>query len=92
VPGSPLSGRARFPVGAVVWDLNYRGDLEFLRQARAQAGERGLELHDGWRYFLHGWSQHIAQVYDLELAPPMFEQLAEAAEPLRQPTPATSQA
>jgi shikimate 5-dehydrogenase len=92
VPGSPLSGRARFPVGAVVWDLNYRGDLGFLRQARAQAGERGLELHDGWRYFLHGWSQHIAQVYGLELAPPLFERLAEAAEPLRQPTPATSQA
>jgi shikimate dehydrogenase len=90
VPGSPLSGRARFPVGALVWDLNYRGDLGFLWQAREQAGARGLELHDGWRYFLHGWSQHIAQVYDLELAPPLFERLAKAAEPLRQPTPATS--
>jgi shikimate dehydrogenase len=92
VPGSPLSGRARFPDGALVWDLNYRGDLGFLSQAREQAGARGLELHDGWRYFLHGWSQHIAQVYGLELAPPAFERLAEAAEPLRQPTPATSQA
>jgi shikimate 5-dehydrogenase len=91
VPGSPLSDRARFPVGALVWDLNYRGDLGFLRQAREQAGARDLELHDGWRYFLHGWSQHIAQVYDLELTPPLFERLAEAAEPLRQPTPATSQ-
>jgi shikimate 5-dehydrogenase len=92
VPGSPLSGRARFPAGALVWDLNYRGDLEFLRQAREQAGAHGLELHDGWRYFLYGWSQHIAQVYGLELTPPAFERLAEAAEPLRQPTPATSQA
>jgi shikimate dehydrogenase len=92
VPGSPLSERARFPRRALVWDLNYRGDLELLRQARAQAGARGLELHDGWRYFLHGWSQHIAQVYDLELAPGRFERLAEAAEPLRQPTPATSPA
>jgi shikimate dehydrogenase len=90
MPGSPLSGRARFPLGALVWDLNYRGDLGFLRQAREQAAVRGLELHDGWRYFLHGWSQHIAQVYDLELAPPRFERLAEAAEPLRQPTPATA--
>jgi shikimate 5-dehydrogenase len=42
VPGSPLSDRARFPIGALVWDLNYRGDLRFLRQARRQAGERGL--------------------------------------------------
>jgi shikimate dehydrogenase len=91
VPGSPLSDRARFPVGALVWDLNYRGDLGFLRQAREQAGARDLELHDGWRYFLHGWSQHIAQVYDLELTPPLSERLAQAAEPLRQPTPATSQ-
>lgn len=90
VPGSPLGNRARFPRGALVWDLNYRGDLGFLRQARDQAGARDLELHDGWRYFLHGWSQHIAQVYDLDLAPPLFERLAEAAEPLRQPTPATS--
>ncbi|HZA84825.1 MAG TPA: shikimate dehydrogenase [Actinomycetes bacterium] len=92
VPGSPLSDRARFPRGALVWDLNYRGDLGFLRQARGQAAARGLELHDGWRYFLHGWSQHIAQVYGLELAPGGFERLAEAAEPLRQPTPATSPA
>jgi shikimate dehydrogenase len=90
VPGSPLGDRARFPGGALVWDLNYRGGLRFLRQARAQAGERGLELHDGWRYFLHGWSQHIAQVYGLDLTPALFERLAEAAEPLRQPTPATS--
>jgi shikimate 5-dehydrogenase len=89
VPGSPLSGRARFPVGALVWDLNYRGDLVFLRQARDQAAEHGLDLHDGWRYFLHGWSQHIAEVYDLDLTPPLFARLAEAAEPLRQPTPAT---
>jgi shikimate 5-dehydrogenase len=34
LPGSPLSDRARFPAGTLVWDLNYRGDLQFLRQAR----------------------------------------------------------
>jgi shikimate dehydrogenase len=90
VPGSPLGNRARFPHRALVWDLNYRGDLGFLRQARDQAGARDLELHDGWRYFLHGWSQHIAQVYDLDLAPPLFDRLAAAAEPLHQPTPATN--
>jgi shikimate dehydrogenase len=90
VPGSPLSDRARFPAGALVWDLNYRGDLHFLRQARHQADERGLTLHDGWRYFLHGWSEHIAEVYDLDLTPALFTRLADAAEPLRQPTPATS--
>jgi shikimate dehydrogenase len=89
VPGSPLGDRATFPDGALVWDLNYRGDLRFLRQARRQAGQRGLELHDGWRYFLHGWSQHVAEVYGLELTPRLFRRLAGAAEPLRQPTPAS---
>jgi shikimate dehydrogenase len=90
VPGSPLSEQARFPVGALVWDLNYRGDLHFLRQARRQAGERGLTLHDGWRYFLHGWSEHVAEVYDLDLPRQVFTRLTEVAEPFRQPTPATS--
>jgi shikimate dehydrogenase len=90
VPGSPLSDRARFPVGALVWDLNYRGDLRFLRQAQRQAGERGLTLHDGWRYFLHGWSEHVAEVYHLDLTRQVFARLVEAAEPLRPPTPATS--
>jgi shikimate dehydrogenase len=90
VPGSPLSDRARFPVGALVWDLNYRGDLRFLRQARRQAGERGLTLHDGWRYFLYGWSEVVAEVYGLDLTLRLFARFAEVAEPLRQPTPATS--
>jgi shikimate dehydrogenase len=89
LPGSPLSDRARFPERALVWDLNYRGDLGFLRQARRQAADRGLLLHDGWRYFLHGWSEVVAEVYGLDLAPPWFDRLAAAAEPLRRPTPAT---
>ena len=36
-PGSPITGRTRFPPRAVVWELNYRGKLEFLDQARTQA-------------------------------------------------------
>ena len=89
LPGSPLSDRARFPERATVWDLNYRGDLGFLRQARRQAAERGLLLHDGWHYFLHGWGEVVAEVYGLDLTPPWFDRLADAAEPLRRPTPAT---
>ena len=34
-PGSPLTDAARFPRDGIAWDFNYRGDLEFLRQARA---------------------------------------------------------
>jgi shikimate 5-dehydrogenase len=86
-PGSPLSDDATFPEGGVVWELNYRGDLRFLRQARLQQVVRGLEIHDGWRYFLHGWSEVIAEVFHLELTSERFERLAEAAEPQR-PVPA----
>jgi shikimate dehydrogenase len=80
-PGSPIGPRAQFPRGAVVWELNYRGKLEFLAHARAQAGERGLDVHDGWRYFLHGWAEVIAQVFGLDLSGERFERLAKAAEP-----------
>lgn len=88
LPGSPLSPRAVFPLEAVVWDLNYRGELGFLRQARAQAADRGLHLHDGWRYFLHEWAEIVAEVYRLSLTPSLFQRLAAAADPLRPPTPA----
>lgn len=63
-PGSPLSDLAVFPESAVVWDLNYRGNLIFLDQARAQATERNLTIVDGWTYFIHGWTQVIAEVFD----------------------------
>jgi shikimate dehydrogenase len=84
-PGSPLSPEARFPPQAVVWELNYRGELDFLRQAVRQAGERSLSVHDGWRYFLHGWTEVIAEVFALDLPPDRFSRLAEAAEPYRPP-------
>jgi shikimate dehydrogenase len=86
-PGSPISDDASFPRSGLVWELNYRGDLQFLDQARQQEEDRRLELQDGWRYFLHGWSEVIAEVFDLELTQELFTELAEAAEPQR-PLPA----
>ena len=65
-PGSPLSDAARFPEAARAWDFNYRGDLVFLDQARAQAG-RGVQAVDGWFYFLHGWTRVIAEVFATDL-------------------------
>jgi shikimate dehydrogenase len=84
-PGSPLTASALFPERGVVWELNYRGDLLFLEQARRQQDARGLEIHDGWRYFLHGWSEVIAEVFHLGLTREQFARLAEAAEPQRPP-------
>jgi len=82
-PGSPLGDTAVFPQGGIVWELNYRGSLEFWHQAKAQRVSRSLKLEDGWAYFLHGWTQVIAQVFDLELTPEVFERLKGAAEAFR---------
>lgn len=81
--GSPLNDRAWFPRDAVVWDLNYRGKLEFLRQARRQRRERALRIEDGWLYFIHGWSEHIAEVFDIDLTPESFERLRNIADQRR---------
>ena len=77
-PGSPLSDAVRFPEHAIVWDLNYRGDLIFLDQARAQEAAKHLQIEDGWTYFIHGWTQVIAEVFhiDIPTSGPAFEALA----------------
>lgn len=84
-PGSPLSDDVVFPENAVVWDLNYRGDLVFLDQARAAASERALRVEDGWVYFLHGWTQVIAEVFDVEIptSGPLFDELSAIASATR---------
>ncbi|MCP2163875.1 shikimate dehydrogenase family protein [Goodfellowiella coeruleoviolacea] len=82
-PGSPLGAHARFPTGAVVWELNYRGSLEFLHTALAAREAGGLTVVDGWRYFIHGWSQVIAEVFGLTLTPSTVDELAAAAAAVR---------
>ena len=66
-PGSPLSDNALFPQRCVVWDLNYRGDLVFLDQARRQEKARSLQVEDGWTYFIHGWTQVISEVFHVDI-------------------------
>ncbi len=80
-PGSPLSAAATFPQSAVAWDLNYRGDLVFLDQAGAQEASRSLTVEDGWTYFIHGWTQVIADVFDVEIptSGPRFDRLSSIA-------------
>lgn len=68
-PGSPLTDAAVFPEKGVAWDLNYRGDLVFLDQARKQQAARNLTAVDGWTYFIHGWTQVIAEVFDIGIDP-----------------------
>ncbi|MEZ2127719.1 MULTISPECIES: shikimate dehydrogenase [unclassified Sinorhizobium] len=80
-PGSPLTDAAIFPVRSVAWDLNYRGDLIFLDQARRQQGAKSLQIEDGWTYFIHGWTQVIAEVFDVVIptAGPSFDRISEIA-------------
>jgi len=82
-PGSPLTDAGRFPPDAVVWEFNYRGSLEFLGQARAQQRERNLTVEDGWRYFVHGWSQVVADVFDIPMPPETTATLADIAAGVR---------
>lgn len=83
LPGSPLSAAAVFPRKGIVWELNYRGELLFYQQAAAQAAARELTLEDGWLYFLHGWTQVIAEVLDIALTAAQFARLAALAADLR---------
>jgi shikimate 5-dehydrogenase len=80
-PGSPLSDAAQFPKNGIIWELNYRGELVFLDQANAQAASRGLQVEDGWTYFIHGWTQVIAEVFDIAIptSGPAFNEIAAIA-------------
>jgi shikimate 5-dehydrogenase len=83
IPGSPITDAAAFPEHGLVWELNYRGDLDFLGQAQRQAEDRGLTVEDGWRYFIHGWTAAIEEVFHLEITPADLDELAALALPLR---------
>lgn len=79
LPGSPITKDGVFPERGVAWELNYRGELEFLYQALAQQDSRKLTVEDGWLYFLHGWTQVIAQVLTVDVSGPVFDSLSEIA-------------
>jgi len=80
-PGSPLTHTGVFPEFGYAWDFNYRGDLVFLNQARAQKESRHLHVEDGWTYFLHGWTRVIAEVFAITIPSrgPRFEELGRIA-------------
>lgn len=82
-PGSPVTDNGLFPENGIAWELNYRGELDFMHQARRQTASRGVKVEDGWIYFLHGWTQVIAQVFHIDLTPEIFAELDRAASALR---------
>ena len=82
-PGSPISDAGVFPESAIVWELNYRGELDFLHQAERQREERRLVVEDGWRYFIHGWTCVIEEVFDVEMTTQVVDELSDIALRLR---------
>lgn len=82
-PGSPITDAAIFPCCSLAWDFNYRGDLHFLVQARAQKEAQNLTVEDGWIYFVHGWSQVVTEVFDLTITPEMIDELSRIASEVR---------
>jgi shikimate dehydrogenase len=82
-PGSPVTDAGLFPENAWAWELNYRGELDFMHQARRQSASRGVRVEDGWVYFLHGWTQVVAEVFHLDLTPETFAALDAAASTIR---------
>lgn len=66
-PGSPLTDNVSFPENGLVWELNYRGTLEYMHQAENQKISKGLLIEEGWIYFIHGWTQVIAEVFHIDI-------------------------
>ncbi len=82
-PGSPVTWDGKFPLNSISWEFNYRGELDFMHQSLAQVESRNVRVEDGWIYFVHGWTQVIAQVLHFELTPSLFQELNETASTVR---------
>jgi shikimate 5-dehydrogenase len=82
-PGSPITDAGVFPHRGIAWEFNYRGELDFMHQALRQVESRELTVEDGWIYFVHGWSQVVAQVLHIDLTQEVFDELERAAASVR---------
>ena len=82
-PGSPITDEGLFPLHSVAWELNYRGELGFLHQARAQAQQRHVQAYDGWDYFVVSWADHIAEIFHLIVTHRQLARLMAKAEEIR---------
>jgi shikimate dehydrogenase len=82
-PGSPLTDDCEYPMDCLVWELNYRGELNFMKQAQAQAKEKNLFIEDGWTYFIHGWTQVIAEVFHMDITGDVFDRCEKIAREMR---------
>jgi shikimate dehydrogenase len=82
-PGSPITWDGKFPLESIAWEFNYRGELNFMHQALEQVQSRGIRVEDGWLYFVHGWTQVVAQVLHIDLTQELFDELNDTASTVR---------
>lgn len=82
-PGSPITDQGEFPMNGIAWEFNYRGELDFMHQALRQVKTRNIKVEDGWLYFVHGWTQVVAQVLHVNLDGTLFDKLNAAANSVR---------
>ena len=82
-PGSPLTDDAVFPENALVWEINYRGDLRFMHQALEQKDTRNLTVEDGWQYFIFGWTAVISEVFHIPIEGEVLKKCDEIASGFR---------
>ncbi|WP_316569160.1 shikimate dehydrogenase [Neobacillus sp. YIM B06451] len=82
-PGSPLTDDAIFPEESLVWELNYRGELDFMHQAIRQKEARKLYIEDGWIYFIHGWTQVVAEVFHIDITGKVFDRIEQISNQMR---------
>jgi shikimate 5-dehydrogenase len=78
-PGSPTTDAVDYPRRSLVWEINYRGDLIFKEQAERRAAEKDIHVEDGWNYFIHGWTQVIAEVFHIDIEGELLDKLSEIA-------------
>jgi shikimate 5-dehydrogenase len=78
-PGSPTTDAVSYPQNSLVWEITYRGDLIFKRQAEKEEKAKSLHVEDGWDYFIYGWTQVIAEVFHIRIDEAMLETLSAIA-------------
>ena len=82
-PGSPLTDACEYPKDSYVWEFNYRGELDFMHQALRQKDDKNLYVEDGWIYFIHGWTQVIAEVFHIDITGKVLEDCTAIADDMR---------
>lgn len=56
----------------MVWELNYRGERQFMADAAARRRKSTCRWRTAGTYFIHGWTQVIAEVFHIDITGERF--------------------